>query len=297
MIPLSIFITNKSGYPVLSKQHQEYIKYLFSFKIGVIIQDENMALLSEDKTQLTNFEKIKDYYLYLCHLFLNHKEFKNIDYTLQGYLDTFQIPLQPLRDNLPSQTYECFEEDVVKYDLYQTAVELALLNYRDSGTFKKIKTNDINITNFIEQKNYFNQDRIINICVLGGGRGPILRRVILACKKVGLDPNDKNKNIMLSCVEKNRNAFNTLLHLQYNEPELFSQIKLIFSDMRSYKPENKLDIVVSELLGSFGDNELSPECLLNIENYLSEEGIMIPSSYTSYLRPVTCPVVWANVIF
>ena len=25
--------------------------------------------------------------------------------------------------------------------------------------------------------------------------------------------------------------------------------------------ENKVDILISELLGSFGDNELSPECL------------------------------------
>ena len=41
------------------------------------------------------------------------------------YLDTFQIPLQPLRDNLQSQTYECFEEDNVKYDCYEKAVDLA----------------------------------------------------------------------------------------------------------------------------------------------------------------------------
>ena len=31
--------------------------------------------------------------------------------------------------------------------------------------------------------------------------------------------------------------------------------------MRDWKPESKVDIIVSELLGSFGDNELSPECL------------------------------------
>lgn len=31
--------------------------------------------------------------------------------------------------------------------------------------------------------------------------------------------------------------------------------------MRSFNPKEKADIIVSELLGSFGDNELSPECL------------------------------------
>lgn len=32
--------------------------------------------------------------------------------------------------------------------------------------------------------------------------------------------------------------------------------------------ENKADIIVSELLGSFGDNELSPECLDGAERFL-----------------------------
>lgn len=42
-----------------------------------------------------------------------------------------------------------------------------------------------------------------------------------------------------------------------------------------------LDLVlqVSELLGSFGDNELSPECLDGAQRFLKEDGISIPSSY------------------
>ena len=35
---------------------------------------------------------------------------------------------------------------------------------------------------------------------------------------------------------------------------------------------------VSELLGSFGDNELSPECLDGAQRFLKEDGISIPSS-------------------
>ena len=43
--------------------------------------------------------------------------------------------------------------------------------------------------------------------------------------------------------------------------------------MRSWQAECKADIMVSELLGSFGDNELSPECLDGAQRYLkgSEE--------------------------
>jgi len=38
-------------------------------------------------------------------------------------------------------------------------------------------------------------------------------------------------------------------------------VKVLFGDMRQLNVPEKCDILVSELLGSFGDNELSPECL------------------------------------
>ena len=39
-----------------------------------------------------------------------------------------QAPLQPLQDNLESQTYETFEKDGTKYAQYQAAVHAALLD-------------------------------------------------------------------------------------------------------------------------------------------------------------------------
>jgi predicted RNA methylase len=38
-------------------------------------------------------------------------------------------------------------------------------------------------------------------------------------------------------------------------------VEIIFGDMRTLDVPEPADIIVSELLGSFGDNELSPECL------------------------------------
>lgn len=40
--------------------------------------------------------------------------------------DYLQAPLQPLMDNLESQTYEAFEKDPVKYSQYQKAIVKAL---------------------------------------------------------------------------------------------------------------------------------------------------------------------------
>lgn len=41
---------------------------------------------------------------------------------------------------------------------------------------------------------------------------------------------------------------------------------------------------VSELLGSFGDNELSPECLDGAQRFLKPDGISIPSSYWTLIH-------------
>jgi len=49
----------------------------------------------------------------------------------------------------------------------------------------------------------------------------------------------------------------------------------------------KGDILISELLGSFGDNELSPECLIPTEKYLRPGGIFIPYSYTNHVVPLS----------
>lgn len=46
-----------------------------------------------------------------------------------------------------------------------------------------------------------------------------------------------------------------------NEVEWAERVTLLFGDMRTIDVPEKADILVSELLGSFGDNELSPECL------------------------------------
>jgi len=45
-------------------------------------------------------------------------------------------------------------------------------------------------------------------------------------------------------------------------------VTVVSSDMRQWSPPELADIIVSELLGSFGDNELSPECLDGAQHFL-----------------------------
>ena len=94
-------------------------------------------------------------------------------------------------------------------------------------------------------------------------------------------------------VEKNPNAIVTLETL--NEEEWNNTVTVVSSDMRFYDAPEQADILVSELLGSFSDNELSPECLDGAQKFLKEGGISIPSRYTSYACPLSSPKLYAEV--
>lgn len=59
------------------------------------------------------------------------------------------------------------------------------------------------------------------------------------------------------------------------------QVTIVNSDMRVWKAPEKADILVSELLGSFGDNELSPECLDGAQSFL--KGLFFFNNYKSSL--------------
>jgi predicted RNA methylase len=50
-----------------------------------------------------------------------------------------------------------------------------------------------------------------------------------------------------------------------------TRVNIVFGDMRNIELPEKADILVSELLGSFGDNELSPECLDGAMRFLKRK--------------------------
>lgn len=168
--------------------------------------------------------------------------------------DTLQLPLQPLYDNLDTYTYQVFEKDPLKYMKYQEAVAAALKDME--GGSEKI------------------------IMVLGAGRGPLVRAVLNASKETKCP-------VKIYVIEKNSSAINTLhAHVRETWSDSSTSIQIINQDMRDFNPPIKADIIVSELLGSFGDNELSPECLDCATRLLKDTGISIPYKSTSYVNPI-----------
>lgn len=209
-------------------------------------------------------KNLKYYAEYLAHL---HRQFYKND-SMNGFEDRLELPLQPLYDNLDSYTYEIFEQDPIKYHAYQNAIEMALI---DTVVYEEI------------------QSKIVVIMVVGAGRGPLVRAILNASKKTGI----KTK---IYVVEKNPNAVITLKALS-GEIWLNENIEVISSDIRDFQPVEKADILVSELLGSFGDNELSPECLHAAQKHLKADGISIPCKSTSYISPTMSSRIYNNVRF
>ena len=172
--------------------------------------------------------------------------------------------MQPLMDNLESATYETFEKDASKYLCYEEAVFNCL----------KDRVSDVDAAG----------GKTTVLMVVGAGRGPLVRASLRASERSG-------RPLRVYAVEKNPNAVITLQSLV--EAEGWSDlVTVISSDMRSVDPPEPADVLVSELLGSFGDNELSPECLDGAQRFLKPGGVSIPQAYTSYLAPVTCAKLW-----
>ena len=114
-----------------------------------------------------------------------------------------QAPLQPLQDNLESQTYETFERDPVKYKQYQEAVRRALIDRHKADGPEAV------------------------LMVVGAGRGPLVAASLAAAKKAG-------RRVRVYALDKNENAVITLQNRCRNEPDWRDCVTVISSDMRDW---------------------------------------------------------------
>ncbi|KAH9945240.1 PRMT5-domain-containing protein [Epithele typhae] len=250
-LPAGTFIANAKGYPVLPKGTQSFIRDIMKLAPNVI--------LSGTKAKKHPRGGDVAYTQYVKHLEKTSPSVKaaqtagTVENFAQGYQDYLQAPLQPLMDNLQSITYQTFEQDPIKYRNYEEAIFFALKEWEKPGR--------------------------ITLCVAGAGRGPLVARALNAVERA-------KREVFIYAVEKNPNAYVTLQErqrLEWGE----EKVRLLYGDMRSLEIPEQVDILVSELLGSFGDNELSPECLDGAQRFLKPDGISIPASYTAYLAPLS----------
>lgn len=250
ILPASAFIANVKGYPVLPKGTQAFLRQSMIHRPTIILSGVRSGLHAKGgEPAYAQYVKYLEKSSPPVQAMRTEGTVENFG---QGYQDYLQNPLQPLMDNLQSITYQTFEQDPVKYHNYEEAIYRALVDLPDS-------------------------DRIV-ICVAGAGRGPLVARSLEAVRR-------SNRQAFIYALEKNPTAWITLQERKARD--WGSSVELVFGDMRYVELPEKVDILVSELLGSFGDNELSPECLDGAMRFLKPDGISIPSSYTAYLAPLS----------
>ena len=237
-----------------------------------------------------------------------------------SYLDQLQSPLQPLADDLEFCTYETFEKDPIKYANYQRAVECCVQDMlTQTGVLDRIgpETSSMASTAPSMWHGRYPYTHKITIMVVGAGRGPLVDAALSAveavnCRTVeelGSTAGSGSLPLVLPHVialEKNANAVLFLRSLQFHGGEVWNEhdITVVHGDIRDINPSfattmitsagnpmrNSVDIVVSELLGSFGDNELSPECLqaCGRSGLLKDRTcVNIPQTYRSFIAPVS----------
>lgn len=206
--------------------------------------------------------------------------------------------MQPLSDDLPDTSYEVFMQDNVKYKRYELAITLALLDLASA--------------------------KFLNILLVGPGKGPLLdallRSLNFVTDQLGKDGAEETVDgCHIVLIDKNPHVIYPLqFKIEQQWPEFRDKIEVLHGDVRethlgvsrnagdgplafsltkdshqSVKSSSKngFDLIISELIGSFGCNELMPECLSLAKTRLVKRhtGVFIPQSIESYVIPVNAP--------
>lgn len=285
IFPHTSFLRNAKGFPVLHKSHQQYLTQFMRLRqtpwilladVDPIVPKTESPAPEPTPAEAANLVQ-KDpvpHLRYLRHLQQTQPPRAPIERFGQGYQDYMQSPLQPLSDNLESITYEVFEKDPIKYDWYERAVALALKDLSAKVGGK----------------------REIIVAVVGAGRGPLVSKALLASRSSGV-------KVKCWAVEKNQNAYVHLQRRNVTDRLWDNKVTVVKTDMRAWKGPvvdgnvEKVDILVSELLGSFADNELSPECLDGVQHVLNpEHGVNIPQSYSAHMTPISTPRLYHDLL-
>lgn len=334
-ISASIFMPNQKGYPVLPKATQALLMKFFNKSPHIVLSDiysnsgesdsedskRNSASsgfsASSTENATTFFDDSKcpftggysSFLIYIRHLLRVRPKPSPVMAFGATHRDVLQLPLQPLADNLENAMYAVFERDPVKYTLYERAILAALMDLPPHISH-------------------------VTIVVAGAGRGPLVDRALNAAKHAHKSAHvyalEKNAAAYIGlCQKLNTDWTAEKLNSHYGDfdddsiPTEETVVEVIRCDMRTWKvPQNPFNaaqptspiharsqlppqppttqyahIIVSELLGSFGDNELSPECLdaLDTHNVLDPEvGVMIPQSYTAWFTPAMSPTLYTS---
>lgn len=268
-------------YEVFEKDKDKYIRYEKAI-------EENLKIIWEKKNNNINNKKLLSNNIYSDDDIDEHDNTKNnIENNEEENND-----ISNLSEN-ESESNSEFER-IIQSDDEEIEEE-------NDNLVKKIKLNKNNKHNKLKNK--------ILLLVVGAGRGPLIQAALNASSNLNIP-------IKIIALEKNPMAIHTLKLRGHNNGwfkknsttnKLKNKVKLIYGNMKTFNfnnyendlkyYSNKIDLVISELLGSFGDNEGSPDCLDFSEKFFlkkNKESFSIPANYVSYIEPIQSKNLWLS---
>jgi protein arginine N-methyltransferase 5 len=175
--------------------------------------------------------------------------------------DKLTLPSIPSWKDLTSFDYQNMEADKLKYKLYAEAL---------------LKVIHQQLIDF---------DENVVVYILGAGRSGLVQICMDVVK--GSVPETIRNRVHLIAIEKNPHAVLSLTY--YNQILWHSKVKIIEGGIHHVLKDEtipKADIIVTELLGSFGDNSLAPECWKSALTIIKETTEFIPSKFETFLAPI-----------
>ncbi|KAJ5697690.1 hypothetical protein N7488_011374 [Penicillium malachiteum] len=241
-----------------------------------------------------------------------------------GYQDYLQAPLQPLTVNLESITYEVFEKDPIKYEWYEKAITKALRDWAEqkkptshpegkvilavvgagrgplvNRALKASAEAGVEIDLWAVEKN---QNAFVLLQrhneTIWDGKVTLVQSDMRSWKGPQVQ-----KQAVVQTEELQQNVGeslgieNSLLYTPIKGENDRGHNADFFHSKSSELSYTHVDIIVSELLGSFADNELSPECLDGVNDLINPvHGISIPASYSAHLTPISAPKLHSDIM-
>lgn len=240
-----------------------------------------------------------------------------------GYQDYLQAPLQPLTVNLESITYEVFEKDPIKYDWYERAIARALHDWIEQGKPTSGPDGRVVVAvvgagrgPLVSRALRASEDVDVEIDIWALEKNPnafvLLQRHndTIWGNRVSLVKSDmrtwrgpyQNPEPARPLQSGQENIGQAVSSTAEGQPTTYTgdievDKEWLLATTQNTPAHYKVDILISELLGSFADNELSPECLDGVQHLINPvHGISIPSSYTAHLSPIAAPKLHNDIL-
>ncbi|WJX16365.1 Protein arginine N-methyltransferase 5 [Trifolium repens] len=257
----------------LSEGIQKLITYFLNHYSQIIISENQLSCSKDEEYHLdtdsaadSRIHRLLPYIDHVRSIYQQMDPLSEQERSQVAFRDVLLPNFQPFKEISQSMVYNEQEKDEKKYIEYKRAICQALLDRVPDEKASVITT---------------------VLVVVGAGRGALVRTSLQAANETG-------RKLKVYAVDKNLNAL-VCLYKQRESMGWNDIVTIIHTDVRHWNAPETADILVSELLGSFGDNELAPEILDGAQRFLKEDGISIPSSYTSFLQPVKSSKLYSAV--